>query len=323
MNCFKINSKTKSSKAINEDYHFFSEKENVKFGGIFDGHGGDSISKYFCKNIKEIMDKNPNVNIRKTLMELQKTCPISIEGTTALLYRITFTTETSGEIEIVWCGDSRGIVYSVDENDEYSVLFRTSDHSSSKRIERERHSLLCIEAGVRPVKFHFINNEDFYPINREEINFDIYNLERKKILLQENIDRIFKSGLPVYRMNGYLCPSRIFGHKTNLGNKFPDCCYIPESYILKFNNLNENNHIGGFFASDGVWDMMTSNNILNIIKKDNYEIDISSPKILGEAYQRWTEEYNHVLYKYKGYYFHYPNVEIGDSDDITFISFFA
>jgi len=321
MNHFKICSKTKPSKEINEDYHFFSEKNNMKFGGIFDGHGGPSISKYFCENIKQKFNENPNMNICETLADLQKYCRISSNGTTVLLYRITFTSNTSGEIEVVWCGDSRGILYSVNNDGDYSLLFTTSDHTSSSFSERKRHIRICKENNTSPATFILSNRENFCPIDREDITFDVYSTDRKKISLPEDEKRFFKYGLDTYRMNGYLCPSRIFGHKINSGNELPNCCYIPDLFKFKFDNLNENINIGGFFASDGVWDVMTSKSILELIKGDKYNIDTSCDKILTETYKRWTGKCIHALYKYRSYFFSYPDMEIGESDDITFISF--
>jgi len=321
MNNFKVFSKTKPSKEINEDYHFILEKENVKFGGIFDGHSGHYISKYFCENIKQKFNENPNMNICETLANLQKSCTILKGGTTALLYRITFTSNTSGEIEVVWCGDSRGILYSVNAGGNYSVLFTTSDHTSCSSIERERHLKICKESNVTPMKFSFSNRDNFCPIDRKDITFDVFDTKRKKITLPEDEKRFFKSGLDTYKMNGYLCPSRVLGHKNNYGNELADCCYIPDSFKFKFDDLNGDVHIGGFFASDGVWDVMTSRNILDLIKGDKYNVVTSCDKILDESYYRWTKECIHVLYKYRDHFFYYPDTAIGESDDITFISF--
>jgi serine/threonine protein phosphatase PrpC len=122
--------------------NFNNDKSNILFL-LFDGHGGDTISKYLQKNFDKIYKKTlkeNNNNIEKSLKisfskinsEIKKLNLNSI-GSTGCIVHIKWLSESNLIIYIANCGDTRASLISP-----INYLRLSKDHRTDNKEEQER-----------------------------------------------------------------------------------------------------------------------------------------------------------------------------------------
>ena len=136
------NYKVKNKRYAMEDYISLhnNKNNNIFFSAVFDGHSGDTISKYLYDNMfeyfsdsviktkKKILQIFSNINndIKKNIGVQAKYC-----GSTCVCLLINLKTN---QLIVSNLGDSRAIII----NNNYKVVFKTNDHKPNISKEKKR-----------------------------------------------------------------------------------------------------------------------------------------------------------------------------------------
>ncbi|KAK8793516.1 hypothetical protein WA158_004875 [Blastocystis sp. Blastoise] len=191
--------------------------DDVVFAGIFDGHGGDSVSEYVSKNMHEIFT---NVYKSGELPSIEKCLEVSFyiadmqvkqlekptEGSTAVV-SILKKTDHGLELDIANCGDARAVLCSDGKAIRLSYDHKATDDMEQRRIEdaggfilRNRVcGILAVSRSFgdyayddcvisRPYTHHqLIQNEDEFLVLSSDGIFDVMTDQEVVDCVQENI----------------------------------------------------------------------------------------------------------------------------------------
>ena len=211
----------------------FNNDKNQMVFEIFDGHGGDEMSIYLQNNLAQIYKQNLLLNKGNIILSLKNAFHDADD-------------EMRNQLNIEGLGSTGTLVHIKWESENDLVVY-------SANVGDSRVSLISPEHIIRLSYDHRTTDEK----------------ERKRIL---------ESGLEIIddRINGTLMLTRIFGnyeYKSNIENEEEENSInnnkglICEPFISKINiDLNiENQYL--ILASDGIWDILSEEEIQNIIKK--------------------------------------------------------
>ena len=212
--------------------NFNNEKNQMVFE-IFDGHGGDEISTYLQSNLAQIYKQNLLLNKGNIILSLKNAfhdADIEMRN----IFNIEGLGSTGTLVHVIWEANNDLVIYSANVGD-------------------SRVSLISPEHIIRLSYDHRTTDEK----------------EKKRIL---------DSGMEINdnRINGTLMLTRIFGnyeYKNYLDDEDNDYNnnqgLICEPFISKINIDLNIPHQFLILASDGIWDIMSEEEIQNIIKTQN------------------------------------------------------
>ena len=211
----------------------FNNDKNQMVFEIFDGHGGDEISTYLQNNLSQIYKQNLLLNKGNIILSLKNAFRDADD-------------EMRNQLNIDGLGSTGTLVHIKWESENDLVVY-------SANVGDSRVSLISPEHIIRLSYDHRTTDEK----------------ERKRIL---------ESGLEIIddRINGTLMLTRIFGNyeyknideneedENDIDNNKGLIC---EPFISKINiDLNIENQFL-ILASDGIWDIITEEEIQQIIQK--------------------------------------------------------
>jgi serine/threonine protein phosphatase PrpC len=211
----------------------FNNDKNQMVFEIFDGHGGDEISTYLQNNLAQIYKQNLLLNKGNIILSLKNAFRDADD-------------EMRNQLNIDGLGSTGTLVHIKWESENDLVVY-------SANVGDSRVSLISPEHIIRLSYDHRTTDEK----------------ERKRIL---------ESGLEIIdeRINGTLMLTRIFGNYEykNINENEEDendadnnKGLICEPFISKINiDLNIENQFL-ILASDGIWDIITEEEIQQIIQK--------------------------------------------------------
>lgn len=242
-NCYSLG--VKGQRDYMEDTFTVNTFEDITIYAVFDGHGGDEISKklvnLYPKAIFSNLTRDVRYNINKVknilkaiyikLDEVLKKIP-GESGSTAIVC-ITI----ANVLYMINLGDSRGIYYYY-KNGIPTIIHSSSDHKPNNIIEK-----LWINKCNGTVELDEDDDDD-----------------------------------ETYRVDGYLALSRAFGDYdlkySNIDNKVGPVSNIPDIKVYPI-DFSKKSHM--ILASDGLWDVMDNETALRYIDTKNLK---SSCKLL-------------------------------------------
>ena len=260
------------------------ETDKCKIYAVFDGHGGDSISKALAngneshgsllnilsKNLEEMVEGiDPVSTIKSSFVEMDKLLSkvyTGIVGSTA-----TVAIQYQENLYIAYVGDGDAVVLEDDK-----LILKTLSHNTIDNSEEEER---ITSAGVSKTLangFEVTSQTEAKIINGYYYNF---------------LNRVVVDSLAM---------TRAFGHgsvKINLNtSKYrEDCPLIAEPTVHKI-SLDSSKKIQVVMGSDGLWDVINKQNIETEIK-DLIKLGVDSQRDISEvigkfAEDRWKQTWN-------------------------------
>jgi serine/threonine protein phosphatase PrpC len=240
-----------------EDTHVISKMGEARLYGVFDGHGGDEVSK----SLPQMLTNNllPQINssnyknedlikklILKVFLEIDNELHrLNLEsGSTAVLVLTIF-----DYLYIINLGDSRGILY----------YYERAKNGAKK-------GKLIAQFITRDHKPDDIQEKKLVENNKGTVEYD------------EEDDS--------YRVNGYLAMSRAFGDfdlkykDTKMLNKGP-VSIIPDITVFKCDKKKKYYIV---LASDGLWDVVSNQRCLGFL--DQFGTQTGCKFLVKEAYDK-------------------------------------
>ncbi|MDR3646693.1 MAG: PP2C family protein-serine/threonine phosphatase [Candidatus Babeliales bacterium] len=227
------------------------------FFGVFDGHGGSKVSDYLANILHPfyldyIYEKFtiPDALIKSfesVHKELDSNTSL-YQGSTALVAVI-----KDEKIYVANVGDSRAVLYRNSQAIDLSY-----DHKSSRKDEVERvqklgaHVYIPVESldGSRLQWSKIINNTQFIDVKKAEL-LKLLNIPFRQIDTHSAL---------VFNSSGKCsCLTRVIGYKLMQD------ILIPTPEITIIDKIAEDEFI--IMASDGIWDVMTSQYAINLVKE--------------------------------------------------------
>ena len=205
----------------------FNNDKNQMIFEIFDGHGGDEMSTYLQNNLAQIYKQNLLLSKGNIILGLKNAFQDADD-------------EMRGQLNIEGLGSTGTLVHVIWEGEDDLAVY-------SANVGDSRVCLISPEHIIRLSYDHRTSDEK----------------EKKRIL---------EAGMEIIddRICGTLMLTRIFGnyeYKENEDNDSDNKGLICEPFISKINiDLNIENQFL-ILASDGIWDILTEEDIQNIIKK--------------------------------------------------------
>ena len=208
----------------------FNNDKNQMLFEIFDGHGGDEMSTYLQNNLAKIYKQNLLLNKGNIILSLKNAFHDADD-------------EMRGQLNIEGLGSTGTLVHIVKNSfsDELVVY--------SANVGDSRVSLISPEHIIRLSYDHRTSDE-----------------KEKKRILESGMDIIDE------RICGTLMLTRIFGNyeykeENDENNNDNNKGLICEPFISKINIDSNIENQFLIIASDGIWDILTEENIQKIIQK--------------------------------------------------------
>jgi len=224
--CLSVSSyAARGPRASMEDEHYVSA--DGCFFGVFDGHGGNKVSRYARQRVFPYLVERVNNGdaiydaFKATFSQIAE----EIFGSNRMDYQGSTAVTVLLEEDLIWSaniGDSRAVLC---RNGQAFDL--TTDHKPNLPSERER-----IEALGGTVQWYGYLGPDRQPV----------------------------TGMGAYRVNGNLAVSRA------LGDRLETPFVTAEPDIVHFNREKENDHFI-VLASDGLWDVMSSHDCVKFVQQ--------------------------------------------------------
>lgn len=253
-------------------------KNEFFFAAVFDGHGGSNISKFLKKEFFDIFleqiktyDVEQNWNNKTKMRNFFEKLFFSIDedyfktygeedaGSTATMVFIPLNTKMGHVIYVCNLGDSRTIVFDKNGNEimkdiENQLILATIDHKPNYPVEEHR---IKANNGYITYPYGVARVNDNLAVSRGFGDF-IYKIENEK----------------------YLKPN------------FQLVSVEPDVYTINLDTKNFDYPLNILLASDGLWDIMTNEEIINFYKK---ELQIDT-KYLFDIKKKKFEDNTTILY---------------------------
>lgn len=253
----------KGKRKYMEDTYVYSEYDDIKLFGVFDGHSGKKISNLLPEYISKIFFYRLNYAIRynpKKVKKMIKETFLDIDnfinsqfpnidsGSTACLCL-----NIKDKYYMINLGDSRGLLICVNQN-KFTTLVTTKDHK---------------------------------PEIYEEFQY-----------IEQHGGNVEKEEGDVHRVNGNLAMSRAFGDfdlKYNNGGGFKGPVSVKPDITVK-HKKKCNGEILLILATDGLWDVFTEDEVLDFFA--NNEEDLFCQKIVNHAIKIGSKDNISIIKKW-------------------------
>ena len=238
-----------------EDEYFV---ERGRFAALFDGHGGSSVSQYLRQNLyanfQAALPTSTQTDQSSIIASALETAFDKVDNEVGSISHWSFTGSTAVAVMIHELNDATRSIVTANVGDSRAVLSRnriaidlTKDHKPNDSVERER-----IEGLGGTVDWCGEVDSRGFP----------------------------KENTGVYRINGNLALSRAIGDRSERP-------WVTNAVDIKHYLIDEGEDSFVILATDGLWDVMTSQEVIMFI----HEMMDSTPPVHRHELQRSIAKY--------------------------------
>jgi len=258
-----------------EDEYFVSGPTNGHlFAGVFDGHGGNAVSRYLRQNLyAHLQAALPSLISMREIKTRQKRPLVQSlaveECVNALRYALK---KVDDEVQRIrhwsFIGSTAVCIFLVDQGNNLNPVLISANIGDSRAVLSRNGKAIDVTTDHKP------------------------NLATEKSRIQGMGGRVTNHG-GVYRINGNLALSRAIGDHAER----PWVISTPDVQTLPLYTSQESFII---VASDGLWDVMSSQDVVDFISKNSFfqkekKTNEISKQLVNEALRRGSTDNITVL----------------------------